>query len=1112
MKTKTLRQHINVSAVVLLAATTLPLSSFVIAQSDDQIEEVIVTGSRIARDSNLTGALPVQSVSAADIRASGEFSLSDVINDIPALLGSVTSEQSIDSGFSNGANVLNLRGLGAERTLVLVDGRRHVGGLQGASSVDIGSIPQALVERVEVLTGGASAVYGADAVTGVVNFILKDDYEGLEIDANYGLSHEGDGEQRALSVLFGRNFDNGRGNFTVSADVRQDDGLQVSDRRNGLAAGSSRDWVNPALRFQQGDIGSSTPNFDQYYNYANTGLTNFGLPIPTAADFATNYFDTFGNAPTLTAAESALIAQAGSAPQRAVLPFRTFPFTSGYGYIIPGNPFTFDGFDPETPIDLNGNGTPDCLDSFTGYNSVFGAESFGVVGGCWNVSENGQYAPVTDGLVAGNFQGFGGDSFNTLQNQRGDILLPDDKISLNFLGHYDLNDQATLFGEVKYVTQETETDARPNSFWDLLFGAPDNPYLPEFIRPTAQATGGVAITLDPLLFNQTRKTERDTARVVMGIEGSFDNGWTYEFSGNYGRFEQDINRPRNVINDRFFAALDATTDASGSPACRSSVDPTAAALNTPFQIPAYEEGYFSFTPGDGSCVPLNIWAGQGGVTQAAADWVTTPTWDNLVIEQLSFAATIGGDFSEWFELPAGAVSFATGLEYRVEESEATFDDFQLGILPQGTPFTPGQLLEEVSDNANLVFRPQLTNRNESGSYNTKDAFLELAIPLLSDVVAAKELTVDLAARYSDYSTIGEATSWKVGVVWAPIEDLAFRGGISEAVRAPNITELFGPETGATFRPADPCDAAQINALAGDQPGLAANYQANCVAQLQAFGLDPFDANGTYEFSDPLSAAFGGVQGGNRNLTEETAETITYGFVYQPSFLPGFNLTADYWEIRIDDAIESVGAQDIVDGCYQGAALNSTFCNSFTRNTNPGSAQFGGFNFLRSGDVNFAKLETSGIDISASYTFDIRDHNFEVSVTGTEVNEIDFFTNPADASEVNPELGEVNRPETAGNVGMRWNWGNLSVGWQSQYLGEMLVNFVEIETAQTLYGSDVFMEETWIHDINATYIWNDSLTIRGGINNISEEDPFGTNRAFPASPRGRMMFLGGTYKI
>lgn len=1114
MKTKTLRHHINGGAVALLAASTLPLTGFVVAQSDDLIEEVVVTGSRIARDSNLTGALPVQSLSADDIRASGEFSLSDVVNDIPALLQSVTGEQSVDAGaeFSDGANVLNLRGLGAERTLVLVNGRRHVGGLQGAASVDIGSIPQALVEKVEVLTGGASAVYGADAVTGVVNFILKDDFEGLEIDANYGLSGEGDGEQRALSVLFGRNFDNGRGNFTLSADIRQDDGLQVSDRSDGLRAGSSRDWVNPALRFQQGDIGGDTPNFAQFYNYANTGLTNFGLPIPNATDFATSYSDQFGSAPNLTAAETALINQAANAPQRAVLPFRTFPFTSGYGYIIPGNPFTFDGFDPETPIDLNSNGTPDCLDSFTGYNSVFGAESFGVVGGCWNVSENGTYAPIQDGLVAGSFQGFGGDSFNTLQNSRGDILLPDDKISLNFLGHYDLNDQATFFAEAKYVQQETETDARPNSFWDLLFGAPDNPYLPSFIQPIADATGGVAITMDPLIFNQTRSTERDTARVVVGIEGEFDNGWTYEFSANYGRFDQTINRPRTLINDRFFAALDATSDASGSPACRSSVDPTAAALNTPFQIPAYEEGYFSFTPGDGSCVPLNIWAGQTGVTQAAADWVTTPTWDNLTIEQTTFAATIAGDLGEWFELPGGAVGFATGLEYRVEESDATFDDFQLGILPEGTPFTAGQLLEEVSDNANLVFRPQLTNRNENGSYNASDAFVELSLPLLSGVVGAQELTLDVAGRYSDYSTIGEATSWKANVVWAPIEDIAFRAGISEAVRAPNITELFGPETGTTFRPNDPCDAAQINALAADQPGLAANLQSNCVAQLQSFGLNPIAADGSYSFADPLSAAFGGLQGGNRNLTEETAETITYGFVFQPSFLPGFNLTADYWQIEIDDAIESVTAQDIVDGCYQGAALNPTFCGSFTRNTDPASAQFGGFNFLRSGDVNFAKLETSGIDISASYTFDIADHNFEVTVTGTDVNELDFFTNPANASEVNPELGEVNRPETAGNVHLGWNWGNLSIGWQSQYLGEMLLSFVEIETAQTLYGDSVFMDETWLHDLNATYVWNDSLTIRGGVNNLTEEDPFGTDRAFPASPRGRMLFLGATYRM
>ena len=329
------------------------------------LEEVIVTGSRIARDANLTGALPVQSITGDDIRASGEFAISDVVNDVPALLQSVTSEQSIDSGVSHGANILNLRGLGSERTLVLVDGRRHVGGLQGTSSVDIGSIPMPLVERVEVLTGGASAVYGADAVTGVVNFILRDDYEGLEIDANYGLSEHGDGEQSTVSAVWGQNFLNDRANVTVAVDLRYDDGLQVHDRSDGLLIGPARDWVNPDLRFQQGDIGPDTPNFAHYYDYANTGLTNYGLPIPTAEDFIVEDTDAFGMAPALTAAETSLIEWAVAAPQRAVLPGRTFPITSGYGYIVPGNPFTYDGFDPLVGIDLDNNSNPDCLDSFT---------------------------------------------------------------------------------------------------------------------------------------------------------------------------------------------------------------------------------------------------------------------------------------------------------------------------------------------------------------------------------------------------------------------------------------------------------------------------------------------------------------------------------------------------------------------------------------------------------------------------------------------------------------------------------------------------------------------------------------------------------------------------
>lgn len=1113
MKMKPIRRYVRGGAVALLTASTLPFAQNALAQ---EIEEVIVTGSRIARDANLTGALPVQSITADDIRASGEFSLSDVVNDVPALLQSVTGEQSIDAAaeFADGSNVLNLRGLGAERTLVLVDGRRHVGGLSGTSAVDIGSIPQALVERVEVLTGGASAVYGADAVTGVVNFILRDDFEGLEVDANVRMSEYGDAEQASLSAVYGFNFADGRGNVTMALDMRDDEGLIVSDRVDGARIGSARDWVNPDLRFQQGDItASGTPNFARYYDFATTGRFNFGLPIPGSQDdFIADFNNDFGETPSLTSTEIGLINRAANAPQRAVLPFRTFPFTSAYGYIIPGNPFTFAGFDPEEPIDLDGNGNPDCLDSFSGYNSVFGAESFGVVGGCWNINADGSYRPVRDGLVSGNFQGFGGDGFSTSGDGMTEVLLPDEKISINLMTNYELNDQAQLFAELKWVNQETSADARPTSFWDLLPGYSDNPYLPDFIQPVADAYGAVANTVDPSFFPARRTTERDTYRFVTGVEGEFDNGWTYEFSANYGRFEQNIAQSGSVINDRFFAALDAVTAPGGQPACRADVDPTAPPVNTPFEIPAYEAGYFSFTPGAGQCVPLNIWAGQPGVTQQAIDWVTTTELDYIKIEQTVLAASFAGDLGDYFELPGGAVAFAAGVEWREEKSDAQFDEWQRGVIPAGSPFPAGTLLSDVSENSSLTFRPQLSVLNETGEFDAADAFVEVSLPLISDAPLAQELTLDLAGRYSDYSTIGGAESWKVNLVWAPVEDIAFRGGISQAVRAPNVTELFGPETGINFRPIDPCDAAQLNALQADNPTLAANTQANCVADFNSFGLDPFDANGNYVFADPLSASFGGLEGGNRNLTEETADTTTIGFVFQPTFFEGFSLTVDYWDIEIEDAIQAVSSQDIVNGCYQGGSLNASFCGLLSRNQTPTSLQFGGFNFLRSTDINFAQLQTDGYDISANYTFDVGAHNFDITVSGTKVDSLNNFTNPLDLNDVDVELGEVNRPELAGNIFLGWNWGDLSVGWQSQYLDEMLVSFLEIDTAVSLYGDSVIMDETWIHDLNATYLINDQFTIYGGINNITQENPFLTDHAFPASPRGRMLFLGATYRM
>ncbi|MCC2617333.1 TonB-dependent receptor [Aestuariibacter halophilus] len=1103
---------------IALAAATFSGMTYAqeAAQTDtptQDVERVVITGSRIARDVNLASSSPIQSVSTEEIKSSGEFNIVDVMNDVPALFSSTTTgSANANNGeaFAAGANILSLRGLGANRTLVLVNGKRHVGGAQGSSAVDIGSIPSQLIKSVEVLTGGASAVYGADAVTGVVNFILEDSYEGFEFDARVGQSSEGDAQQFVLATTFGENFDNDRGNVAISIEYAKDDGLRASQRDGGVFIGSGRDWVNPAKRFQQGDISGDMPNFANYYSPANDRVS-FGLAVPgSAEEFVSLYQEAFGSAPNLTQSELSYIAAAAAAPQRAVLPGRTFPFTSGYGYIVPGNAFTFAGFDAATPIDLDNNGVPDCYDSFTGYNSSFAADAFGALGGCWNVTEDGNYRPVQDGLVANGFQGFYGDSFNTIQQQDSWLLIPEEKININLLSRYDLTDDVTLYGELKYAMQEVENGFQPTSFWDLLLGAPDNPFLPDFIRPVAEQTGGVGITIDPIGIGEgNTKTERDTLRIVGGIRGYMENGWNYELSAVYGKFKRESTRYNSVVVDRFMAAIDAVIDpATGNPACRADVDPNAPAMGTPFNIPDYDPGYFTFTPGAGQCVPLNIWAGRTGITQEAVDWVTVTERDQLTLEQTVLSATLAGDLSEYFELPAGPIAFAMGGEYRKEESTATFDPWQRGVLPEGSAFTAGTNVADYSGNTKLTFRPMTTTRNERGGYEVTEVFGEVSIPLLYDAPLASELTLDLAARYSDYTTIGTTTTWLAKVVWAPFEDLRIRANISEAVRAPNVTELFGPEVGTTFRPADPCDAAQIQALRENGlVELANNTQANCVADFATIGLDPFDDEGNYAFSDPLSAAFGGLTGGNPDLQEETAETTTIGFVYTPEFVEGLSISVDYWDIQLDDAVNAISDQNIADGCYQGNSLNPQFCELLARNSDPDSIFYGGFNFMKSTSINFAKRETSGYDFTLDYQFEVDKHRFEFGIAGTKVDELNDFNNPLDLTDVDPELGEIRRPELAGNVTLQWQYENLTVGWQGQYVDEMLLAYVEIETAQALYGDAVFMDDMWIHDLNARYVLDDNLEVYGGINNVTDEEPFITNYAYPVSARGRYVFMG-----
>ncbi len=1083
-------------------------------EDEDDYDVVVVTGSRIARDPNLGGALPVQSIDAEQIRLSGEIDIADVINDIPALLTTTTSAGSVDGIFATsvGQTVLQLRGLGPERTLTLVDGRRHVGGVAGSASVDVGSIPPALVERVEVLTGGASAIYGADAVTGVVNFILKDDFEGLDFDIQAGLSGEGDGESLDTTLTYGKNFDDGRGNFTVSANYSLREEILFGDRDFSRNNGIADDLPNPALRFQQGDITGSTPNFQQFFNLDN-GFFPTGFRIPSANSFVDDYIAAFGVAPNLTPEELALIARAENSPTRAIRRQPAFSISSNRGVILPAN-LT----DPGT--DLDGNGVSDCLQSSVGYNSLFDfAQAFGFAGGCYVVNDDGSVRPYQDGQIAGLFNQFGGDGIQNNFNQ--DFLVPQDqRFSFNVTGRYDLTPEIRAFFEGKVVYQETEFGGPLNTFYDLLTVSTDNPFIPPELQGVADAAGGLFITRDPTdLGPNINKNERLTYRLVGGIEGTFDtdnfwDGWSYEISGNYGRFKRTLSDRNRVIQDRWFAAIDVTTDANGNPICRSDIDPTAPPT-TPFGIPLFDPGFFTFNPGDGSCRPANILGGPNSISKEAVNFVTTTIENEFELEQMVFFGVLNGTLEEFFTLPGGgAVGFAAGAEYRREESTSTFDPLVRGVLPIDIPdvtgdgttsLAKGTLIRDVDafGQNSLVFDPESIIQNAGGDFDVYEVFGEVSIPLLREIPFFHELTVDAATRYSDYSTVGKTVTWKAGGVWAPIPDIRFRGVYSKAVRAPNIDELFSPAQSATFRPVDPCEQDEIDALLGAGDPRGANRVANCAADGLPAG-----------FTDPLSARFTGETVGNPDLQEETAFTYTAGAVIQPRFIDGLYLTADYWNIRIEDAISTVSAQDIVDNCYDTSpgGFPNQFCGLFTRNRDPNSAQFLGFNFLSQTELNFAALETAGIDFSARYEFEVGAHAFNVGVSGTYVFRLDEFFDPGDPTAVDPELGELQRPQWAGNLFAQWIYGPLSVNWQTQYQGEQGLRAVEIEAVDFTYGEAGIVDEIFIHDIAVSFAVNEQVELYGGINNLTNEEPFITEQAFPVNPLGRYFFIGASYRL
>jgi len=1077
------------------SASALAMSVSAHAQDvDDTTDTIIVTGSRIAVDTASSAASPVQVIGADGIKTSGQIDVTELLRETPALQGSLPGSLSTVQGADTedsdtGLGLLNLRSLGIERTLVLQNGRRHVPGTGGQAAVDVSTIPTSLLKRVDVFTGGASSIYGADAVTGVVNFILRDgsDFDGLEFRTQAGISDEGDAEEVFVSLAGGGEYADGRGSAVFSVEYTLNTPLSAQDR-----------------------------------SFAGNGAFALIENSPLVAQ-------TFGVNPNSS---------------QVFVPNSRLPVSSEFGNIAPSFFFN-DAFTPSTIAAAAGpNATP-----------LIDGTDIPVL----QVIDNGVLRPFNAGFATDAFNASGGDGI-PITNPNGIILPESDRFLFNALADYDINEYATAYVEGKFAFTDT-TDQSGIPFSDSIPIRLDNPFIPAALAAQAAqiqanpdlADGfiGFGVSRDNLDIDAiaTERAERTTFRFVGGVKGEIPGlGFDYDVSANYGRTEVQSTTANTRIEDRYFAAIDAvalTADnaagftglgirngqdivigvanpgQAGDIVCRSQLDGTAPGVQFIPNTPTDDDGLglpLSFNFGDGQCAPINI-LGNNTVSGAGADFAFITVQDDTVLTQLQLLATVSGDSSQWFELPGGAASFALGVEYREDTSI-----FQ----PDSLRFAPA--ITFANNNGGPSFPSPNVNDEFPDQINVIEGFLEARLPLLADLPFAKLVELSGSARFSNYNTIGSTTAWSVGGRWQPHDWVTLRGTYAIAVRAPNIGELFSPATPAQIGvPADPCDDGNINSGS-------ASREANCLT---------FVAAG-FNSADFLSAFVPGTSSGNPALNEEEATTFTAGFVFNPEgFLDGLQVTADYYNIDIDGAIDTLSGAQIASACVDLPDTSNQFCDLIFRDPDDGFIT--GFT---AGQINLGALETAGIDWAVQYSLDVADitgtnadwGSLRLGATGTRFLDFDTILDPTAAATLaaitDPlelqeatldqalsfdQLGELGLPRWIINFNANWDINKFTFTWNGRFESSQLAPGVdnnEVFDAIINNGSvavqrvdsflDFSQQETgsaFVHDFNVNYEISENLSVYGGINNAFDRDPFLATLARPVGPRGRFFFAG-----
>jgi iron complex outermembrane receptor protein len=605
---------------------------------------------------------------------------------------------------------------------------------------------------------------------------------------------------------------------------------------------------------------------------------------------------------------------------------------------------------------------------------------------------------------------------------------------------YNLTDNVTLHGAASYSTRDTSAQ---------LAGYP-------------LSTDGTGLSIDPnnaynpfpgqstTFWRRTAEMPRITwsnarmAHLDVGAEGYFtflNHDWSwdagYDFSQTHIR--QVTTGNINLINAQ--KALGATTVIDGQIVCADAADRAA------------------------GCVPWNVLAGPGGTPSSVWNYINQVSTDRQFSQTDDLTANVsGGLFDSW----AGTVNIAGGIEHRREK---------------------GSYHPDPMDSAGLTTNP--ASGPTRGRYDVNEAYLELDVPLLHDLTGAKELVVNLASRYSHYSSFGSTVNSKFSLRWRPFDDLLVRGTYAEGFRAPALQDLYGGSQQTFDTYLDPCDSKF--GVAASNPTVAARCAAAGVPtgyrqQDQTGGVITSNAGG--QGASPF------LIGSNPLLQPETSVTRTAGFVYSPHQVDGLNITVDYYDIRLKNAITPENANNILNFCY--VQNISSYCNNVTRNSD------GSVKNVNDGPYNVGAITTDGYDMGVHYRLPSTPFGlFRLSWESSYLSRYEQTAGPGMAPQ--HLAGYMNGDQALyrwrSNFQVDWNYKQFGASWTVRYYSGLKDSCYSVDpsiecsspAAFNQYTSDFGVAKKGsvaFNDVQLRYTapWNGVVTV--GVNNLfNKKGPF-----------------------